>query len=85
MCPDVAGVFVQLLHGRIHIHIVLITEETVGPWPLCHIFHVPRGQQFHAFPGSDVLQVASRPAAGTAAFKGCVSKLVVLPAFIRIT
>ena len=56
--PDVARVLIQLFHGGVHIHAVLITEETVGVRLLRHVLHVAGGQQLHALAGADVLQVA---------------------------
>ena len=67
VCPDVAVILIQLFHSLAHIHSILIAEQSMGPWALCHVLHVAGGQQFNAFPGSDVLQVTCRPAATTSA------------------
>ena len=63
VCPDVAGVLVQFLHGGAQIHIVLVTEETVGAGTLSHVFHVPGRQQLYAVAGTDVFQIAASAAA----------------------
>ena len=63
VCPDVASVFVQLFHGGVHIHAVLVPEEAVRARALRHVLHVAGGQRFYTLAGADVLQITAGAAA----------------------
>lgn len=59
VCPDVAGILVQLLYGGVQVYVVFVTEEAVGAGALCHVPHVAGGQQLYAVAGTDIVRFCS--------------------------
>ena len=43
VCPDVAGIPVQLLHGNIQGYMIFVTKEAIGAGTFGHVFHVAGG------------------------------------------